>query len=179
MIRDDIINGYFKWLCDWVYTGRFPEQISYNKLLKHLHKTEFIYFIKMDKNRAADGIELRRRYAIEKGFDATPDCLCGPCSVLEMMVALAIRCEETIMDNPSVGNRTGQWFWKMVSNLGLNSMTDDTYDFQFVEDSLFRFLRRDYEPDGTGGLFVLRHCKHDLRKIEIWVQLLWYLDSVI
>ena len=36
------------------------------------------------------------------------------CSVLEMMIALAIRCEEHIMDDPDVGNRTGQWFWKDV-----------------------------------------------------------------
>ena len=39
------------------------------------------------------------------------------CSVLEMMVALAICCEETYMDNPNIGNRTGQWFWNMVKNI--------------------------------------------------------------
>lgn len=100
------------------------------------------------------------------------------CSVLEMMVALAIRCEESIMDDPNMGDRTGQWFWGMVVNLGLGSMTDAFYDEQVVDDILARFLNRKYEPDGKGGLFTVRHCEQDLRKVEIWHQLCWYLDSI-
>lgn len=42
-----------------------------------------------------------------------------PCSVLEMIIALAIRLEEHIMDDPDIGNRTGQWFWDMIVSLGL------------------------------------------------------------
>ena len=94
-----------------------------------------------------------------------------------MMLALAIRCEETIMDDPKVGNRTKQWFWGMVTNLGLGSMTDDRFDRRFVDDVVERFLDRRYEPDGTGGLFTVRNCRYDLRKVEIWYQVCWYLDS--
>jgi hypothetical protein len=103
----------------------------------------------------------------------------GPCTVLEMMIALAIRCEETIMDDFDVGNRTGQWFWGMVTNLGLGSMTDIRYDERYIDDVLTRFLNREYEPDGKGGLFTIRRCDRDLRKVEIWYQLCWYLDSMM
>jgi hypothetical protein len=95
-----------------------------------------------------------------------------------MMVFLAIRCEETIMDDPGIGDRTRQWFWNMVINLGLGSMTDDNYDKQLVTNVLERFLNREYEPDGTGGLFVVSDRDCDLRDVEIWHQLCWYLDSI-
>ena len=107
------------------------------------------------------------------------DILYGPCSVLEMMLGLAIRCEEDYMDNPVKGNRTGQWFWGMVVNLGLGAMDDSKFDKVFVEDAVRRFLNREYEPDGTGGLFKIRNCDRDLRYVEIWWQLCWYLDSIV
>ena len=102
-----------------------------------------------------------------------------PCSVLEMMIALAIRCEEHIMDDPDVGNRTGQWFWNMIMNLGLGSMTDDQFDKRYAEQVIERFLNREYEQDGEGGLFTVKHCKHDLRTVEIWYQMCWYLDEIV
>jgi hypothetical protein len=95
-----------------------------------------------------------------------------------MMIGLVLRCEETIMVDPSVGDRTSQWFWGMVRSLGLASMTDSRFDRRYVEDTIQKFLDRDYEPDGRGGLFTIRDCDQDLRNVEIWIQLLWYLDSI-
>ena len=43
---------------------------------------------------------------------------------------------------------------------------------------LERFLRREYEPDGRGGLFTIKSGRHDMRKIEIWYQMMWYLDEI-
>jgi hypothetical protein len=100
------------------------------------------------------------------------------CSVLEMMAALAIRCEESIMDDPLVGDRTKQWFWKMIVNLGLGSMTNDKFDVKYVDYVLDRFLDREYEPDGRGGLFTIRDCEDDMRDIEIWVQLNRYVNEI-
>ena len=95
-----------------------------------------------------------------------------------MMIALAIRCENDIMDNPNMGDRTSQWFWGMITNLGLGSMTDRNFDIRYVDEIIERFLDRKYEPDGKGGLFRIRHFNRDLRKVEIWYQLCWYLDSI-
>lgn len=174
MIRDELVNEYFEWMYDLVCGKRYAKDISYRKLLMQLHNTEFIFSIPKDKNRAEDGIDLRRRF--DHYFAET--YLDGPCSVLEMMIALSIRCEETIMDNPNVGDRTGQWFWGMIVNLGLGSMIDSHYDKQYVDQVITRFLNREYEPNGKGGLFTIRNCQEDLRDVEIWYQLCWYLDSI-
>ena len=95
-----------------------------------------------------------------------------------MMVALAIRCEETIMDNPEMGDRTTQWFWAMVVSLGLGSMTNETYDEKEVSNIVTIFLQREYAPNGKGGLFTIKNTKKDLRDVEIWHQLCWYLDNM-
>ena len=178
----DILNDeYFEWLCNLVCGKRFSNQISYRKLLSHLYLTEFRYLIPRDQNRAEDGIDLRYRFALDRHEDQERlvlDSLYGPCSVLEMMIALSIRCEENIMDNPDVGNRTSQWFWGMITNLGLGPMYDSNFDRRYVDDVLERFLDRRYDPDGKGGLFRIRDCDRDLRKVEIWYQLCWYLDSI-
>ena len=99
------------------------------------------------------------------------------CSVLEMMIALSLRCEEQIIDDPDVGDRTRKLFWSMINNLGLNRMDDESYDSFEVEDRLDIFMNREYKPDGTGGLFKLRKTRHDLRNVEIWYQMMWYLSE--
>lgn len=175
---EDIQNDYFEWMVDIVDGFRYSKEISHRKLLIHLHTTVFDYTIPMDANRADDGIQLRRRYCLYHNADRS--CLnIGPCTVLEMMIALALRCEEEIMDDPDVGNRTAQWFWTMIANLGLNGITDDIYDRQYVDDVLERFMNMEYEPDGRGGLFRIRNCPHDLRYVEIWCQLMWYLNTIV
>lgn len=180
MIKDELVNSYFEWMYFMVCgENRYSENLSYRKLLMYLHSTPFKYSIKKDRNRAADGVDLRRRFAMDLGYEDLSDYLDGPCSVLEMMVALAIRCEETIMDDPQIGDRTSQWFWGMITSLGLGSMYDSRFDKEVVEESVKRFLRREYKPNGSGGLFTVRNCEYDLRSIEIWTQMLYYLDSFI
>ena len=179
-MRNNIINKYFEWLFDIVCGGRYIN-VSFRKLLMFLHDTEFTFSIAKDENRAYDGIELRRRFGLMNGYseEQIEGYLFGPCSVLEMMVALAIRCEETIMDDTEYGDRTGQWFWKMISNLELSSMSDDMFDKKYATYVINRFLNREYEPNGKGGLFTINNCDEDLRNVEIWYQLCWYLDSII
>lgn len=177
--EDRVNNEYFDWLCELIDSKRFSKRISYRKLLMRLHDIEFTWFVPHDDNRADDGVQLRRRYALECHDMELSDYIVGPCSVFEMMVALAIRCEENIMDDALYGNRTGQWFWGMIHNLGLTPMTDSEFDRNFVDEVIARLLNREYEPDGKGGLFTVRHCDHDLRTVEIWCQLSWYLGSIM
>lgn len=180
MTKDRITNEYFEWLYHLACGQRFAPDISYRKLLMHLHSVPFRYSIKKDINRAADGLDLRDRFAYDytdvEGVDMYLD---GPCSVLEMMIGLALRCDEEIMDDPILGDRTRQWFWNMIVSLGLGSMVDYNYNKQYTEETIQRFLDRKYEPNGKGGLFTIRNCDSDLRKAEIWHQLCWYLDSIM
>lgn len=170
---------YFEWLYGLV-CGQVRSRSLYRRLLTRLHETRFRYPLTRDKNRAEDGKDLRYRFANLQGYDvpSTIADLGGPCSVLEMMIALAIRCEECIMDDTAYGNRTTQWFWNMITNMGLGPMTDDMFDDTIVNSIIQRFLDRDYEPDGKGGLFRIRDCDVDLRDVEIWYQLCWYLDTI-
>lgn len=172
-LKNEINNEYFEWMYDLVGGLNGSRVTSYRRLLMTLHATEFVYSIRMDENRAEDGVDLRRRFSI-----LNADILDGPCSILEMMIALAIRCEESIMDDTSKGDRTGQWFWGMINNLGLSGMTDANFDRKYVKFCISRFLDRNYDPDGRGGLFRIRNCDIDLRNVEIWHQLCWYLDSI-
>lgn len=182
MMQERIRNEYFEWISSIVCGERFNRSISFSKLLSRLHDTEFIYLIPRDRNRAEDGENLRYRFATREypeSDEVVIDILDRPCTVLEMMVALAIRCEECIMDDPRIGDRTSQWFWNMVVNLGLGSMNDSRFDLQKVDRAVERFLYRDYEPNGKGGLFTIRNCDRDLRAVEIWYQLCWYLDGIV
>ena len=179
MQRNDIQSAYFKWMCDLVSDDEYKTP-SYKKLLSYLNEVEFIYILPMDGNRMYDGIDLRYRFGRECGY-SDPEVATylddRPCSVLEMMVALAKRCEDDIMDDPDVGNRVGQWFWNMIVNLGLGPMHNRNFDEDYVDDVMYIFLNREYSPNGEGGLFEIEDCDKDLRNVEIWYQMCMYLDK--
>lgn len=177
-LKNEINQDYFEWLCHLVNIDSFSKDVTYTKLLSYLHTIQFTWIIPIDYNRADDGIKLRRRYSIFKDDMRLEKYISGPCSVLEMMVALSVRCEETIMDDVSLGNRTGKWFWGMIHNLGLTPMRDYQFDRNYVDEVIERMLNRTYERDGTGGLFRVENCRYDMRNVEIWTQLSWYLASI-
>ena len=149
-VNDRLNKQYFKWLTNIVCGERYSKEVSYDFLLSYLHSVEFTYILPKDRNRAEDGIDLRYRFAVSKGNPSLCNYITGPCSVLEMMVALALRCEEHIMEDESLGDRTGQWFWGMIVSLGLGSMTDRRYNENYVDYVVTKFLSRDYEPNGKG-----------------------------
>lgn len=179
MFRDQIINDYFEWLWNFIKCRGHSQN---RKIITLLHNIEFRYSIPMDANREADGIDLRYRFITEvgipKNYQEVYGYLDGPCSVLEMMIALAIRCEESIMDDPDIGDRTSEWFWLMMKNLGLDYMSDRKFDRDIAEEKISIFLDRRYKRNGEGGLFVV-NGRRDLRKVEIWYQMCWYLDTIM
>lgn len=178
-IEDRVKSDYFEWIYELMCKDRFAKGMTYRKLLTFLYDTEFVYFVPYDENRAAEGIALRYRYCLVHDCEELECYLTGPCSVLEMMVALAIRCEENIMDDPMIGDRTSQWFWGMITNMGLGAMNDTNFNEWLVNDVVTRFLERDYEPDGRGGLFRVRGWNRDMRTAEIWHQLMAYINSMV
>lgn len=178
-IEDRVNSDYFEWMYDLVCKDRFAPSITYRQLLTFLHDTEFVYFVPYDENRAAEGIALRYRFCLLHDCEELEHFIEGPCSVLEMIVAVAIRCEENLMLDPEMGDRTGQWFWGMITNMGLGSMSDSNYNEWLVNDVVTRFLNREYEPDGRGGLFTVRGWNRDMRTAEIWHQLMAYINSMV
>ena len=185
MSRADICFRYYKWMQNLV-DGEFFCAERYSELLSHLYGIDYIYTYPMDGNRAEDGISLRYRFGQEKRIKAAEiaDALdCKPCSMLEMMVALALRCEEDIMFDPKCGNRTGLWFKTMICSLGLGEMTNGAFNFSDVDHIIFNFLEHRYEPNGDGSLFKINEdvqsSKNDMRRMELWNQMGLFLTSGI
>lgn len=180
MTQESLTNEYFHWLCDFIIGEPYSKASSYFKLLRYLFQVEFTYTIGMDANRAEDGTDLRYRFADEMDY-AYPIVATylddHSCSVLEMMIALAIRCEEHIMDDPDIGDRTGQWFWNMIVSLGLGPMTDLKFDEDKADRIMEGFLNREYARNGKGGLFTVSNRRVDMRSIEIWYQMHLYLEE--
>lgn len=177
-IEDRVKIDYFEWMHDLVCEGRFGKGVGYRQLLSFLHDCEFVFFVPYDENRAAEGIALRYRFCFLHDCEDLECYLTGPCSVLEMMIALAIRCEENIMVDPKKGDCTAQWFWDMITNMGLGGMNDTNFNEWLVNDIVTRFLNREYESDGRGGLFRVKGWTRDMRTAEIWHQLMAYINSM-
>lgn len=170
-------RGYFDWMCNLV--GVQPRY--FGKLMQFLNNKMFYYSIAMDGNRYEDGISLRYRFGLETGIDdyiIANEIDNKPCSVLEMMVALALKCEEHIMGNPDTGNRVALWFKEMLDSLGLSYMNDAHFDESVADQVVERFLRREYSPDGRGGLFTVPSTIKDMRQTEIWTQANLYFNNI-
>lgn len=176
----DINSEYFEWLCSLIKDSKPIKGVSYRRLILYLYKTEFTFIHPMDENRCIDGIDLRYRFGYENQIEGPVIASCldtFPCSILEMMVALAFYCEEHIMVNPDNGLQSGRWFWMMVSSLGLDEMTDTNFDNEYVNQVIWRFLDRQYDSDGRGGLVYIPGCRYDLRTMDIWYQLMTYISE--
>ena len=177
-MNEELKERYFKWLCKFV-----PTKQSFQKLLRTLMSVEFTYILQMDENRAFDGIELRYRFGDENDIPQSAIATCldvGPCSVLEMLIALSVRCETHIMSNEADGDRTAIWFWDWIKNLGLYGMTDEGCVEEYIVQRLSIFLNRQYDRYGRGGNIFIFDAKEldgkDVRKFEIWAQAMWYFD---
>lgn len=172
---------YLEWLKSFVTQGEYGRH-KYNHFFELLHEMEFVYCLPMDENRELDGIDLRSRFLYEHNYkEENMKYLENPCSVLEMMIALTLRCEEELAWDPyEHGDRTGVWFWKMVTNIGLSGRIDDEdFDSAFVERKISKCLERDYQPNGRGGFFIVHKAQRDMRDVDIWTQANWYLDTVL
>lgn len=178
---NDISKDYFDWLCKLIdYGGKVR---IYKKTLALLHSRDFTYILPKDGNRYEDGIDLRYRYRYEHKLSSNEiaDSLDNKaCSVFEMMVALAVRCEEHIMYDAERGDRQSKWFWVMFDNLGLKPMTNARADLNrsYILEIIDRMLHRDYDADGTGGLFKTSNPNKDMREEEIWYQMMEYLNEL-
>lgn len=174
-----ILNDYFDWLYYQV-TNKLRKNgkgNSFRKLLMQLHNMEFTFKIENDENRASDGTVLRWYYVDDGGDDGILQWS-EHCSVLEMLIALAMKME-SIMEEPDIESSVARWFWLFIENLDLLNMNDNKFDKDYIVQRVDMFLERKYESDGNGNIIYIMNCPKDLRKVEIWYQMCWYLDSII
>lgn len=160
---------YFKWL-----VGFIGYDSNYSMVLEDLFNKEFIWLIDYDENLAENGKSLRDDFYYssdtnQKLVEMYGD-IEGPCSVLEMMVKLAIDCEETIMTDGEHDN-TPKWFWIMMDNLGLNDYDNSSYNEEKVDEIVEIFMSRRYDNYGNGNIFRFKNRVTGLKNMDIWIQL--------
>lgn len=155
---------YYDWLTQIV-----GGDANYERLFHVLFEKEFYSVVDFDSDRAADGLELRTTYS--KFIGRQVDLELGACTILEMLVALAIACEDNIMHDRDYGDRTPEWFWMMLHNLELDRYDDKHFNDTEVYYKLDIFLERKYETNGKGGAFPLRFCDKNQKTVPLWIQL--------
>lgn len=172
---DNINNEYFKWL---VFNVMGSNNHTYCKLCKDLYDTQFKWLIPNDINRSFDGEKLREKFCIYMDYNFSDLSMSEEANLLEVFYGLALRCEWNILDNYNNFD-VRYWFNKFLINLELNLFTDNDYYFYGGKDKidviLNRFMKRTYNKNGKGGLFPLRFCNENQRKVEIWYQMNSYL----
>ena len=168
---------YFNWLIKQIDGSEYIDPRDYMLMLETIHNYEFRWTIANDINRSEDGKQLRLIFMDEERWSTEPKYLEG-CSLLEMFIALAKRIEIDIMWDPDKGDRTSDWFWIMLDNMGLTDFSDDNFDSEKVQNICATFCARNFKSDGsgTGGAFPLRHPNgKNQRRVEIWYQMQAYL----
>lgn len=164
-----VSREYYEWLLDQVHMRRS----GYSRLMKLLYETNFIPTLSRDANRESDGMDLKYRFAYERGYgyDYISETLECPCSMLEMMVALCIRCQEYIVVNVHDNQLSGDLFLAMLRSLRLDDMTDGPFNYILATEKIETFLA------GYGPLFGVYDGR--LRTEELWVQAMRHLNEMI
>lgn len=176
---------YFSWLYDKVKQDR-----TYVKLCKELHRIRFRWTVRNDDNRAADGRNLRDVFIDEMSLDESSlevtYFLKGEATVFEVMVALSLRMNDLMYELNDRENHAGKWFGELLLNLRLTEHTDNSEPGrrldEMTEQKIWKvceiLMDRTYEYDGSGSLFPMkRRPPKDMRKVEIWYQLMLWLNE--
>ena len=159
---------------------------NHRKLCVELFKIPF--FItrsapKRDIDREKDGLELRKTcdFCYNNVFDREMRPV--PCTMLEMIIGISKRMSEQLMDEDGE-DKTAQYFWEIMENLGLTCMDDDNFgwDTGLAQKKIAKtceiLCKRQYNPDGTGGgMFPMPGVLGiNQKKMEIWYQMQEYIN---
>lgn len=120
--------------------------------------------IDLDENGAENGKYLRVEYYQETGKKCEKS---GGCSVLEMIIGIVVGMER-IMGIPG-DEHPERWFWEIIENLDLESGD--------VKKKVERWMNREFDKDGNGGMFPISRPFQDQRTAPFWQQAMSYLGE--
>lgn len=130
--------------------------------------------VPMDDNRVADGMDLRVDFARLESIPSTRMPVLGPCSFLEVLIALSRRMAF------AAGGQAPGWAWQFLCNLELDRMSDPftrTKDRK-TQEIMETVIWRSYSPDGRGGFFPLQRPDDDQTRLELWYQMHAYIEEL-
>lgn len=147
------------------------EGFNDNPLYKYLFEVDYIWTIPLDRNRAQDGIDLRCWWSNSIGLSKEQYEIIfnnKACSMLEMLLAFAIRIENDFLGNAD-GNNSSKWFYQMLLNLGI---ADDisNFDRSRVDHALLMFFNHQI------SLFCVPNF--DISKMELWNQMNCWINYI-
>lgn len=196
--KTEMQERYFKYMMGIVgiKDGMIKDR-CYSMLFHHLHRIIFTPFVGLDINRAHDGKGLRYDFIYysnqkivefngkeisrrEKWSYSEEDMVNieGPCSILEMIIALCNRRWDYRQDAYSAPY---DMFVDILHNLKLTRYDDGHYNHDRVAFIIDRVNQREFDEDGKGGMFPIPDFVmdgvwfKDQREIDIWFQVDKYL----
>jgi hypothetical protein len=166
---------------DFAYREWIKERLgglagSYTMFIDRAFEVPFYEIVPNDENRAEDGKNLREEFFTETKVFPRIDS----CTLLEMMVALAgrLNAEAYTFEDP---DRNNYWFFVLLLNLAGNQNWEDQMMDPLTEQMMVRQMtkavKREYKYDGSGGFFPLKSPREDQRRVEIWYQMMAWLDE--
>lgn len=137
-----------------------------------------------DIARCSDALSLREQYintaAEEKEI---PELETLFVSVLEVLIAFALRIENDIMYRPGE-ERVTRWFWEFIENLGIDITNSDWTEAneEYADHMISKFINRNYLLNGEdGNIFVADWDSiypNDYRKMPLWTQMQSYASQM-
>jgi hypothetical protein len=159
-------QSYFNWL---VRVVRHPFH-DFTPLLWEMFNVEFVSLVPHDDNRIEDVFALRERYVSEShGHFRTAHIP----SILEVMITLAERMWLVGYD-PDDEITPDDWFWRLIDNLGFSEYYGEFPDAATRDDIIERLevlVNREYDHNGSGGLFPLGYPEEDQTDVEVYYQM--------
>ena len=171
-VLNDVDERYLVWLCSLIVNeGRDRRLHRSEKMLRSLFSESFYHFVPNDDNRAAEGQSLRDKFMDSAKMKLDRHSYFRSCSILEMIIALSERMAFQLfnpmkMPDPDV---TG-CFWEIIDNLNLKPNQSNTR-------IIHKLNNREYMHSGLGGMFPLEDPREDQRAIEIWYQMMAYINE--
>lgn len=159
-------NLYFTWLLNSVSYHQSPrDERKVVDILSILHSIDYFSLVSGDENRYADALALRDEFTELSDCFLPESFLLRPPTTLEFFTALAKRIGLYLDESAN------RWFWEMLGNLGIyKDSFSDGVDAVWIKEAVFIFLSRDFNKNGTGGIFPNRYSNRDQRILEVWYQ---------
>jgi hypothetical protein len=171
--RDRTHVAYLEWMDSLVERSGY----SFFLLLMVLDSITFKVLLSLDENRADDGLALRERFYIHETFLPENMRSNHPATVAEVLIALAIRMGETLGEEDNIP----EFFTELLKNLGLNypnhvmrKVGQEPKELE-IGRKIDIFMGRRYSRKGL--LFPLKHPEKDQTRVEIWYQMMSYLEE--